>query len=219
MCFSAEADFAAAAVIGAVGAATLVQARRPEALPLATLPALFALHQLTEGFVWLGMDGRVGAEALHRATFLFMFYAQALLPVLVAPAAALLEPAGPRRTAMWSLAAVGVALGVWAAHALVSAPNTVAVEARCLAFRNPVTNHPWVAFLYALPTCGAPALSSHRTIRLFGALAFAGFAGVLAVRAYALTSVWCLVVAGLSVMLYGQFRAGRFAARADARTA
>ncbi len=216
MCFSAEADFTAAAVIGAVGAATLLQARRPEALPLAALPALFALHQLTEGFVWLGVDGRIGVDALHRATFLFMLYAQALLPVLVAPAVALLEPVGPRRTAMWAAAAVGAALGLWAAHALLSAPNTVALEGRCLAFRNPVTNHPWVAFLYALPTCGAPALSSHRVVRMFGVLAFTGFALVLAVKAYALTSVWCLVVAALSVMLFGQFRRGAFAEAATA---
>ncbi len=215
MCFSAEADFVAAGVIGAVGAATLMQARRPEALPLAALPALFALHQLTEGFVWLGMDGRLGAEATHRATFLFMLYAQAILPAIVAPAVALLEPERGRRLGMWALAAVGVGLGLWATAGLISAPNTVAVEGRCLAFRNPVTNHPWVAFTYALPTCGAPLLSSHRVVRLFGAGALAGFALVLAVKAYALTSIWCLVVASLSVVLYAQFRAGRFAPPAE----
>lgn len=219
MCFSAEADFTAAAVIGAVGVATLLQARRPEALPLAALPALFALHQFTEGFVWLGMDGRLGAQATQRATFLFMLYAQALLPVIVAPAVALLEPAGGRRRAIWTFAAVGAALGLFAAYGLVSAPNTVAVEARCLAFRNPITNHPWVAFLYTLPTCAAPLLSSHRIVRLFGAGALLGFALVLAVNAYALTSVWCLVVACLSVLLFAQFRAGRFAASATAQAA
>lgn len=216
MCFSAEADFAAAGVIGAVGVATLLQARRPEALPLAALPALFALHQFTEGFVWLGMDGRLGADATRQATFLFMLYAQALLPAIVAPAVALLEPREGRRRAMWAFAAVGVALGLWATWGLVTAPNTVAVEGRCLAFRNPVTNHPWVAFLYALPTCAAPMLSSHKVVRLFGAGALLGFAGVLAVKAYALTSVWCLVVACLSVGLYFQFRAGRFERRVTA---
>ena len=55
-------------------------------------------------------------------------------------------------------------------------------------------------------------LSSHGGVRLFGLLALAGFAGVLAVKAYALTSVWCLVVAGLSVLLYAQFRRGAFEA-------
>ena len=216
MCFSASADFAAAAVIGAVGVATLAQARAPRALPLAALPLLFAAHQLTEGFVWLGMDGRLGPQATREAALLFMLYAQGLLPMILAPAVALVEPDRRRRAAMWALAAVGLALGLWAAHGLTVAPSSVVVEGRCLAFRNPVTNHPWVAFTYALPTCGAPLLSSRPVVRLFGAGALLGFALVLAVKAYALTSVWCLVVAALSVGLYAQFRRGTFAPGAAA---
>ena len=219
MCFSASADFAAAAVIGAVGVATLAQAREPRALPLAALPLLFAAHQFTEGFVWLGMDGRLGPAATREAALLFMLYAQGLLPMIVAPAVALVEPDPRRRSAIWATAAVGVALGLWAAHGLWVAPSSVVVEGRCLAFRNPVTNHPWVAFTYALPTCGAPLLSSRPVVRAFGAAALAGFAGVLAVKAYALTSVWCLVVAVLSVGLYWQFRRGAFAPAATAATA
>ena len=211
MCFSASADFAAAAVIGAVGIATLAQARDPRALPLAALPLLFAAHQLTEGLVWLGMDGRLSPAATREAILLFMLYAQGLLPMILAPAVALVEPDPRRRAGMWALAALGVALGLWAAHGLVVAPSSVAVEGRCLAFRNPVTNHPWVAFTYALPTCGAPLLSSRPVVRAFGAAALLGFAAVLAVKAYALTSVWCLVVAVLSVGLYAQFRRGTFA--------
>ncbi len=211
MCFSASADFTAAAVVGAVGIATLAEAREPRALPLAALPLLFAAHQFTEGFVWLGVDGRLSPGALHGAAFLFMLYAQGLLPMLVAPAVALVEPDGRRRAAVWALAALGVALGLWAAHGLFVAPSSVTVEGRCLTFRNPVTNHPWVAFTYALPTCGAPLLSSRPVVRAFGAAALLGFAGVLAVRAYALTSVWCLLVAVLSVGLYAQFRRGAFA--------
>ena len=211
MCFSAPADFAAAAVIGAVGIATLAQAREPRALPLAALPLLFAAHQFTEGFVWLGVDGRLSPAATREAALLFMLYAQGLLPMIVAPAVALVEPDGRRRLAIWALAALGVALGVWAAHGLFVAPSSVTVEGRCLTFRNPVTNHPWVAFTYALPTCAAPMLSSRPIVRAFGAAALLGFAIVLAVRAYALTSVWCLVVALLSVGLYAQFRRGAFA--------
>ena len=211
MCFSAPADFTAAAVIGAVGIATLAQAREPRALPLAALPLLFAAHQFTEAFVWLGVDGRLSPAATHTAAFLFTLYAQAVLPMLLAPGVALIEPDGRRRWAMWALAAVGVALGLWAAHGLLAAPTAVTVEGRCLTFRNPVTNHPWVAFTYALPTCGAPLLSSRPVVRAFGAAALLGFAGVLAVKAYALTSVWCLVVALLSTGLYAQFRRGAFA--------
>ncbi len=53
MCFSPEADFTAAAVVGVVGVATLRLVREPRDLLIAALPLLFALHQFVEGFVWL----------------------------------------------------------------------------------------------------------------------------------------------------------------------
>jgi hypothetical protein len=57
MCFSAEADFAVAAVVAPVGVATLRAAARAHDQLLAALPLLPALHQLTEGVVWLGLEG------------------------------------------------------------------------------------------------------------------------------------------------------------------
>jgi hypothetical protein len=57
MCFSAEADFAVAAAVAPVGVATVRAAARPQDLLLAALPLLLALHQLTEGVVWLGLQG------------------------------------------------------------------------------------------------------------------------------------------------------------------
>ena len=59
MCFAATANFVGATVVGAVGAATLTQVRRPRELPFAALPALFAAHQLDEGFVWLALEGHI----------------------------------------------------------------------------------------------------------------------------------------------------------------
>src|SRR6476620_4711283 len=46
VCFSAEADFASAAVIGAIGVATLTKVRAPREIPLAVMPLAFAAHQL-----------------------------------------------------------------------------------------------------------------------------------------------------------------------------
>jgi hypothetical protein len=72
MCFSAEADFAVAAVVAPVGVATLRAAARPQELLLAALPLLLALHELTEGVVWLGLQGahRAGSGTRRRASIL-----------------------------------------------------------------------------------------------------------------------------------------------------
>ncbi len=205
MCFSAQADFAAAAVVGAVGVATLMQVHRPRAMLFASLPLLFAAHQATEGVVWLGADG-VASPGLTRAAMLaFMLYAQALLPLLVAVGVWLIEPSPARRR--WIALTVVFAAGLCAfgAYGLMCAHSMVTVEGRCLAFRNPITNHPAYALAYALPAA-APLISSRPWVRAFGALNLAGMAVVLLVRAYALTSVWCVYAACLSVMLYWAVR-------------
>ena len=206
MCFSAGADFAAAAGIGAVGVATLAQVRRPRLALFAALPLLFAGHQLTEGFVWLGMDRTISAAATRPFMYAFMLYAQAVLPLLIALAVLLVEPRGWRRAALAALVAVGVGLCAWGAWALAAAPSTVTVEGRCLTFRNPITNHPWTVLVYAGPACLAPLISSRPWVRLFGALNLLGMVAVLAVKAYALTSVWCLYAACVSVMLFWAVR-------------
>jgi hypothetical protein len=54
MCFSATANFVGSAALGTVGVVTLTKAKHRRELLFASLPALFALHQFLEGFVWLG---------------------------------------------------------------------------------------------------------------------------------------------------------------------
>ncbi|MGL4543652.1 MAG: DUF6629 family protein, partial [Polymorphobacter sp.] len=63
MCFSATASFVASGVIGTVGVATLRHVREPRTLLFALLPMLFAAHQFTEGWVWLGLEGRIDGLA------------------------------------------------------------------------------------------------------------------------------------------------------------
>jgi hypothetical protein len=57
MCFSATANFVGSAVLGTVGVITLTKVKHRRELMFASLPVLFAVHQLIEGFVWLGLDG------------------------------------------------------------------------------------------------------------------------------------------------------------------
>jgi hypothetical protein len=53
MCFSASASFIAGGSLSAVGVATLKQTKARTELPLAMIPLLFGVQQLTEGVIWL----------------------------------------------------------------------------------------------------------------------------------------------------------------------
>jgi hypothetical protein len=205
MCFSATASFVAAGIIGSIGIATLRHVREPRALPFASVPMLFALHQFTEGFVWLGLDGRIGPIALDHVVFLFTLYAQGLLPFLMPAAVALMEPAGWRRRAILGLTGIGLFVCAWDVYGLVFLPTAVFVQEHSIAYRNAMTGNLPVSLLYILATCGALLLSTHRVVRGYGALNVVGLTIVEIVKGYAFASVWCFYAAILSIVIYRQF--------------
>ncbi len=206
MCFSAASSFIASAVIGSIGVATLRHVREPRALLFAAVPMLFALHQFTEGFVWLGLDGRIGKVALDHVTFLFMLYAHGVLPFLMPAAVMLMEPPGWRRRAILGLTGIGALVCAWDVYGLVSFPSQAAIEINSIAYRNPATDDLWISGLYILATCGALLLSTHRVVRAYGLLNVIVLTIVHIVRNYAFASVWCFYAAIMSVMIYWQFR-------------
>jgi len=205
MCFSATASFVAAGVIGTIGVATLRHVREPRALLFASVPMLFALHQFSEGMVWLGLDGRIGKLALDHVSFLFTLYAQGILPFLMPLAVLLLEPPGWRRAAILALTGVGALVCAWDVYGLVFLPSQVFIDHNAIAYRNPLTGNFAISCLFILATCGALLLSTHRVVRAYGALNVIGLTIVEIVKDYAFASVWCFYAAILSVMIYWQF--------------
>lgn len=206
MCFSPEVDFIASGMIGLVGIATLTHVRQPRAVLFAATPIFFALHQFTEGFVWLGLEGKIRSEAQGHLVFLYMLYAQGILPLLMPLSVLLMEPPGRRRWSIAALTLVVAALAAFVFRGLIVFPSTACVEQHSIHYDNPGTALTWVAATYVVATCGALILSSHRVVSWFGWLNLVGVVITLIVKGYAFTSIWCLYAAVMSVILYGQFR-------------
>jgi hypothetical protein len=139
MCFSASANFVASGAIGSIGTATLRHVRHPRAVLFAATPMLFALHQFAEAFVWLGLEGRIGAVALEHSVFLFMLYAQGILPLLMPLSVLLMEPPGRRRWAIAACTAIGAAVFAWTVYAVVAFPSRAFIDHHSIAYRNPST--------------------------------------------------------------------------------
>src|SRR5271156_2088611 len=108
MCFSAAANFTGSGVLGAIGAITLTKVKHRRELLFASLPVLFAVHQFTEGFVWLGLDGVLSPQVTHDMGAAFMLYAQGLLPFLIPLSVVLFEPNAKSRRRMLPFAALGL---------------------------------------------------------------------------------------------------------------
>lgn len=208
MCFSPTASFVSAAAIATIGVATLRHVREPRTILFAATPMLFALHQFTEGLVWLGLQGRIGPIGRDHAAFLFTMYAQGLLPFLMPLAVTLMEPAGWRRKVMLGLTAIGGVAAAWDAYGLIFLPSRVFVDHNSIAYRNVMTGSLPISLMYILATCGALLLSRYRVVRWYGVVNVVALTIVQVVKAETFASVWCFYAALMSMMLYWQFSRG-----------
>ena|SRR5579872_249440 len=205
MCFSATANFVGSGVLGAIGAATLTRVKHKRELLFASLPLLFAVHQLMEGFVWLGLDGTVSPAVARAMGGAFMLYAQGLLPVLLPLSVWLFEPTGKSRKRMLPFLVIGGATTLYILWALTAYSFEVYVKQNSLVYMDPATNHTVVGLFYVIATCGSLFFSRIKDMVIFGAANLLILLAVMAVKRYAFTSLWCAYAAVASVIILAYF--------------
>ena len=205
MCFSAAANFTGSGVLGTIGVLTLTRVKHRRELLFASLPTLFAVHQFTEGFVWLGLDGVLSPAVTHAMAAAFMLYAQGLLPFLLPLSVLLFEPDARSRRRMLPFLVIGCLTGFYILWALVAYPTQTFIQANSIVYINPATNNIVVAVLYIIATCGSLFFSKIRDMVIFGVANVVILLVVMAVKRYAFTSVWCAYAAVASVIVLVYF--------------
>jgi Trk-type K+ transport system membrane component len=214
MCFSPDADFTAAAVVGGVGVATLRQVRTRRELIVGSLPLLFALHQFSEAFVWLGLQGHVSSGVGNTATYIYVIYAYAALPIIVPLGLYLIEPSRRHRRWVLPFVVLGVAVGGYMLWDVTQYPIYAQEHASCIAYNSNAPHLEQAAFAYVIATCAPALLSSRRYLQWFGVLNIIGVAVAFSIREAEFTSVWCVYAALISVLILEHFRRQR---KLDAR--
>ena len=202
-------NFAGSAALGGAGVATLTKVKHRRELLFAAMPLLFAIHQFTEGFVWLGLDGILSPAVAHDMGAAFMLYAQGLLPFLTPLAVWLFEPNAKSRRRMLPFVVLGGALTLYILWALTAFPLQVYIQRNSIVYMNQATNNTLVAFLYVVVTCGALFFSEIRMMVVFGVANLMILLLVMVVKRYAFTSVWCAYAAVASVIILAYFWTSR----------
>jgi hypothetical protein len=205
MCFSAAANFVGSGVLGGIGVVTLTQVKHRRELLFASLPALFAIHQFIEGFVWLGLDGNLSPQVTHDMGAAFMLYAQGLLPFLMPLSVYLFEPNSAGRRGMVPFLILGGGTSLYILWALTAFGLEVTVKGNSIVYINPATNNTTLAVLYVIATCGSLFFSKVRDMVLFGSANLVILLVVMAAKRYAFTSLWCAYAAVASVIILAYF--------------
>ena len=217
MCFSANASFAAGALLLGISAFTLKAARTPAEQPLAAIPLLFGMQQLCEGAIWLGFSHEAPI-AKPILTHVYSFFSHVLWPVYVPLAVLLLEPAGKRRRAMRWFVGVGIAVALYLLAIIAKYPIIAQPVGKHIEYISPHFLAPLTMMLYLIAVTLTPMLSSHRWVVLFGVTALFSFVAAYVFYMNWFISVWCLFMALLSGIIVLHFRARRGRAAPSLRT-
>ena len=191
MCFSAEADLVAGAVLIAVGVDALRHARQAGRFLLASLPLLFGLHQLTEVFVWWGLEGRVSAGVFDHAVSLYLGIAFGVLPWLVPLGLAFIEPDVRRRRTMLALGLGGAVVAGLLLTPVARGAAGASDGGLYVAYHTGLTYGGQLAVAYVAVTCLPLILSSHRDLRVFGVLNGAAVGALAWLAMNSVISLWC----------------------------
>ncbi|MCD4533681.1 hypothetical protein LRP67_06265 [Nocardioides sp. cx-169] len=195
-----SADLTAGAALLPVAAICLREVRTARELPFASLPLLFALHQLTEALVWRGASDYVSAGVQHAAAVIYVLFAFPVLPVLVPLAVLLLEPRGRRRRVA-PFVVLGAVVGAYLLWAVLDGPFLVREEPHALIYDVNLTYGPMWAVLYIVAVIGPSVLSGYPSIVVFGLLNLVGLTVVAIIYVQAFASLWCVYAALTSALV------------------
>ena len=194
------ADLTAGVVLLPVGVFCLSEVRTLREVPFASLPLLFALHQLTEALVWHSASDVVSPGVQHAAAMAYVLFAFPVLPILVPLAVLLLEPKG-RRQRVTPFVALGAVVAAYLLWAVLSGPLVVREEPHALVYDVGLTWGPMWAVLYVVAVIGPSVLSGYPSIVAFGLLNLVGLTVVAVVYVEAFASLWCVYAALTSALI------------------
>lgn len=172
-------------------------------MPYASIPLLFSVQQFAEGGLWQVLPAQT--PTTHLLTVVYLLFSNVLWPIYVPAAIWLLEPRPNRRRMIALTVAAGTAVGVFFLSAIATHPVTSAVVGMHIKYHIPHHHDPIAVAVYAVATCLAPLLSSHKMIQLFGVILISSMLVAAVVYFYWFASVWCFFAAILSVLVILQF--------------
>jgi hypothetical protein len=170
-------------------------------VPFAAIPALFSVHQLIEGVVWLGLEGHLPRGLGDIAAYAYVLYAQGVLPVLFPLAVLLIEPSPRRRIIITPFVLAGLAAGIYLFWIDVAHPVHYQIVNHSIAYQNSGAFVGVAAALYLAATCGAALASGYPWIIGFGVANLIGLSATVWLLQRSFTSIWCAYAAIVSFMV------------------
>lgn len=204
MCYSAGASFIGGAVITAIGVATVKEAKRPSRVAFASIPLLFGLQQICEGFLWLALTDPGYAQWERAGTYGFLLMARIVWPTMLPLSVLLMEERGGNRRLQFLLLGMGLAVSVYYTYCLLFLNVVPDIEGHHIRYISdfPESLAVPVFIVYFIAVITPLFIAKNTRTRILGVLMFLACAVTAVFFFHYLTSVWCFFAAIISVVVY-----------------
>ncbi|HET6993235.1 MAG TPA: DUF6629 family protein, partial [Bacteroidia bacterium] len=175
MCFSAGASFTSGAVLAVAGVASFRNAKSVSQKLFASIPLIFSIQQITEGFLWLSLGNNNMQGFQSPCTLIFLIIAQVIWPVWVPLSVGLLEKKESRKKIFFVLTFIGGTISAWISYCLFNFHVSASIDGYHIAYKLdfPASIHMVGGVSYFIVTVFSPLFSSVKKMPLLGALILA----------------------------------------------
>jgi hypothetical protein len=201
MCFSASVSFGASAILLGTGICAIKKTESPRMLVFAGLPILFGVQQLFEGILWLTFSNPELDSWQNISIYLFIIFAQVILPIWVPFAVWLMEPNKARKKVLTYFIMLGGILSAYILYCLFIYEVSAFIEGRHIRYQLDFPNLVLRLSLIFLTSVVPVFLSSLRLMKLLGGALLGSLILTAIFFFYSVLSVWCFFAAILSVMV------------------
>jgi hypothetical protein len=204
MCFSAGASFTAGAVLSVIGVVSIRECHERQQIPFASIPLLFAIQQIFEGFVWLSFTNPDFAFVRWSCTYGFIFFAQVVWPFWVPFSILTLEHKKYHKTVEKGLLSIGSLTALYLGYCLL----TYSIEPRMIGYHiaykqfYPSSLQYYGAAFYMIATIVPPFFSRIRRMWMLGIAIMISYIVTSIFYTDYITSVWCFFASILSIAVY-----------------
>jgi hypothetical protein len=200
MCFSASASFGAGIVLSVVGIAS-IKKRKQDLIVFACIPLIFAVQQISEGFLWLALSNPDFAMLRWPSTYIFLFFAQIVWPFCVPFSMLKLEKDQKRKKIERALTGIGAIVSLYLAYCLISYHVDAKIIGMHISYGldYPAGLSRYVGLFYIIATIAPPFFSSVKSMWTLGTAILISYIMTTVFYTDYIVSVWCFFASIISI--------------------
>lgn len=203
MCFSASASFGAGVVLSVIGIVSIKKARGTSQIIFASIPLIFSVQQIAEGFLWLALSKPAYASMQLSATYIFLFFGRVVWPIYIPLSVFLLEKKDNRKLVLKMLVGLGALVSMYLAFCLLS----YQVEAKIVGYHitysqgYPIPLGKYCGLIYIIATIAPSFFSSIKRMWFLGIAILISYVMTKIFYTDYIVSVWCFFASAISIVV------------------